>query len=83
MRHELRNAISAAGVRYVVVDFPKYTGPAFFPGHPTWVPVRFWKRTCHASVTMRARVWVRHMLLSYISRSDSGSSVAIVVEARE
>ncbi len=22
------------------VDIPKYTGPCFFPGHPTWVPIR-------------------------------------------
>jgi ATP-dependent exoDNAse (exonuclease V) alpha subunit len=23
----------------IIVDFPEYTGPEFFPGHPTWVPV--------------------------------------------
>ena len=27
-------------MRYVVVDIPKYTGPVFFEGHPTYVPVR-------------------------------------------
>ena len=37
--HELRSAISAASVAYVVVDIPKYTGPVVFPGHPTWVPI--------------------------------------------
>ena len=37
---DLRHAVSAGQVRYVVVDFPKYTGPAFFEDHPTYVPVR-------------------------------------------
>ena len=37
---DLRNAIAATDLRYVVVDFPKYVGPAFFADHPTWVPVR-------------------------------------------
>ena len=36
---DMRSAVSAAGVRYVVVDFPKYSGPAMWPDHPTWVPV--------------------------------------------
>ena len=36
---ELRNAIPAGDVRYVIVDFPAYKGPVFFPGRPTWVPI--------------------------------------------
>ena len=37
---DLRHAITAGRVRYVIVDFPKYSGPTFFDGHPTYVPVR-------------------------------------------
>ncbi len=36
---ELRSAISAASVAYVVVDIPKYTGPVVYRDHPTWVPI--------------------------------------------
>ena len=28
-RHELRNAVSAADVKYIVVDVPSYVGPLF------------------------------------------------------
>ena len=35
----LRGAVSADKVRYVVVDFPQYNGPAIWPDHPKWVPV--------------------------------------------
>ena len=37
---ELPNAVASTDVRYVVVDFPTYNGPAFFPGHPKWVAIR-------------------------------------------
>jgi hypothetical protein len=37
---DLRNAVTAGHVHYVIVDFPKYTGPTFFDGHPTYVPIR-------------------------------------------
>ena len=37
---DLRRAVDAGQVRYVVVDFTKYTGPAFFEDHPTYVLVR-------------------------------------------
>jgi len=40
VRDELRNAVPATVVSYVVVDFPRYNGPVLFDGHPTWVPVR-------------------------------------------
>ena len=36
---DLRSAVSAADVLYVVVDVPKYCGPVIFTDHPTWVPV--------------------------------------------
>ena len=35
----VRDAVSASDVDYAVVDFPSYTGPVIYPGHPTWVPV--------------------------------------------
>ena len=36
---DLDGAVSAASVKYVVVDMPKYCGPVFFPEHPKWVPI--------------------------------------------
>ena len=33
-REELREAVSAADVKYVVMDVPSYRGPVIFPGHP-------------------------------------------------
>ena len=36
---DLRGAVSAADVAYVVLDVPKYRGPQIYPGHPTWVPI--------------------------------------------
>jgi hypothetical protein len=38
-REELRGAVSAADVKYVVMDVPSYRGPVIFPDHPTWVPI--------------------------------------------
>ena len=35
----LRDAVSADKVRYAVVEFPQYNGPAIWPDHPKWVPV--------------------------------------------
>ena len=35
----VRDAVHVDKVRYVVVDVPSYQGPAFWPDHPTWVPV--------------------------------------------
>ena len=34
---DLREAVSAADVEYVVHDVPKYSGPVIYPDHPTWV----------------------------------------------
>ena len=34
-----RQGVSVARVRYLVVDVPHYKGPAFWPDHPTWIPV--------------------------------------------
>ena len=36
---QLRGAVSAADVKYVVLDVPNYCGPVAFPGHPTWVAI--------------------------------------------
>ena len=36
---DIRGAVSAADVAYVVLDVPKYCGPVVYPGHPTWVPI--------------------------------------------
>jgi hypothetical protein len=36
---DLRKAVSASDVKYVVVDVPKYCGPVIYPGHPTFVPI--------------------------------------------
>jgi hypothetical protein len=36
----LPKSVAATDIRYVIVDIPKYTGPAFFTEHPTWVAVR-------------------------------------------
>ena len=33
-------SVSVTQVAYVIVDFPSYTGPVVFSGHPTWVPIR-------------------------------------------
>ena len=35
----VRNAVHVDKVRYLVVEVPGYDGPAFWPDHPTWVPV--------------------------------------------
>ena len=37
---ELRSGVLCTDVKYVVVDFPSYTGPTFYVDHPTWVPIR-------------------------------------------
>jgi hypothetical protein len=36
---DLRAAVSASDVAYVVVDVPKYCGPVVYPDHPSWVPI--------------------------------------------
>ena len=35
----IRDAVHVDKVRYLIVDVPGYGGPAFWPDHPTWVPV--------------------------------------------
>ena len=37
---DIRGAVSAADVEYVVVDVPSYRGPVIFPEHDTWVPIQ-------------------------------------------
>ena len=37
---DLRYAVNSTDVRYVVVEFPTYNGPVFFPGHPKYVVIR-------------------------------------------
>ncbi len=39
-REDLRGAVCAGDVKYVVMDVPSYRGPVIFPGHPTWVPIQ-------------------------------------------
>ncbi len=36
---DIRGAVSATDVAYVVLDIPKYCGPVLYPDHPTWVPI--------------------------------------------
>ena len=36
---DIDNAVSAASVKYVVVNIPKHSGPVLFPDHPKWVPI--------------------------------------------
>ncbi len=38
-REDLKGAVCASDVKYVVMDVPSYRGPVIFPGHPTWVPI--------------------------------------------
>ena len=36
---DVGGAVSAADIKYVVMDVPKFCGPVLFPSNPTWVPI--------------------------------------------